>query len=75
MKTNRAVLAAVLVVPATDVPPIMTDQNMRTVPPPTSPLRLGTISETQTATKLASSCRVEEMAVRPKGSACPMSSK
>jgi hypothetical protein len=38
-------------------------------------LHLGTISETQTATRFASNWSVEEIAVRPNGSAWPMSSK
>jgi hypothetical protein len=36
VNTSRAVFAAVLETPAGEVPPMMTDQTARTVPPPTS---------------------------------------
>ena len=75
MKASRAVLAATLEVPAMDVPAMMTDQNIKIVPPPITPLRRGTTSARRRATKLARSCRVEETAVRAKGSFWPMSSK
>lgn len=67
--------AALLVVEAREVPPMITDQNMRMVPPPMRPTRRGMMSETHTATKFEKSWSVEEMAVSWKGSLWPISSK
>jgi hypothetical protein len=75
MKARRAVLAAVLAVPAREVPAMMMDQQQRSVPPPMRDFRRGRTSETHTATQLERNWSVEEMAVRPKGSDWPMSSK
>ena len=52
MKASRAVAAATFVVGATEVPAIMTDQNINNTPPPINPFLLGMTSERQTATRL-----------------------
>lgn len=72
MKARSAVTAAAFVVGAIEHPAMMTDQNMSMTPPPTSPFRRGMTSESTTATKLARNCSVDEIAVRRKGSACPI---
>lgn len=75
MKASKAVTAVLLAWPARDVPAMMTDQQQRSVPPPMRDLRRGMTSESKTETQFEKNCKVEEMAVRPKGSAWPMSSK
>ena len=71
----RAVLAAVFEVRAIEVLAMMTDHTARIVPPRMSTLRRGRTFNTQTATQLERNWGVDEMAVRPNGSDCPMSSK
>lgn len=51
MNTRSAVFATLFVVPATDVPAIMTDQAHKRAPPPTSAFRRGRTSDMQTATQ------------------------
>ena len=75
MNARRAVLAAWLLVLTIDVPAMMMDQQPKSVPPPMRDFRRGRTSETETATRFERNWRVEEIAVRPKGSAWPMSSK
>ena len=75
MKARRAVTAVLLVGPARDVPAMMMDQHARSVPPPMRDFRRGITSESKTETQLDRNWSVDEIAVRPKGSAWPMSSK
>ena len=72
---QEAMTAAAFVVGTIDVPAMITLQNMRMTPPPMRPFRRGMRSERKTATRLERNCSVDEMAVRPNGSAWPINSK
>ena len=67
MKASSAVTAVLLAWPASEVPAMMTDQQHKTVPPPRRDLRRGITSESRTETLFEKNCKVEEMAVSPKG--------
>jgi hypothetical protein len=75
MKATSAVLAAVFVVSASDVPPIIKLHMHKMQPPPISALRRGRISDKQTAQRLATNCKADEIEVKANESVFPINWK